>query len=172
MFDKCILYYCYHLPVIFPRIHLCVLYSVLLSKEHEGVHWPFAFCGCGSTSPWRVATLWFATRGVMWRARTLQLVTVRTHSTPAWLGGSPLACHTAQYIHSRWVQRGEVITVRRSITSGLKSIYTERLLTFNQRTFTSNDSVYLLKVSKTVESSQLMASRCPGGRHKSPICIS
>lgn len=33
--------------VVLARIHLGVLHSVFLGKEHEGIHWPLAFGGCG-----------------------------------------------------------------------------------------------------------------------------
>lgn len=41
-----------------------------------------------------------------------------------------------------------------------------------RRTITLVTGMYLLKVSKTTESSQLMASGWFGGRHTSPSCIS
>lgn len=34
--------------VVLSRIHLRVLHSVLLGEEHEGVHWPLAFCRRGT----------------------------------------------------------------------------------------------------------------------------
>lgn len=85
--------------VVLPRIHLCVLHSVLLGKEHEGIHWPLAFCRCGTTGcPWGVAPVWFAIRG-LWGAGALKFITVWTDSTTAGQGGSALTSHAAENIH-------------------------------------------------------------------------
>lgn len=35
--------------VVLPRIHMCVLHSVLLGEEHEGIHWTLAFCRRGNS---------------------------------------------------------------------------------------------------------------------------
>ncbi len=44
-------------------------------------------------------------------AEGLEFVTVWTHSAPAGLRCPTLACHTAQNVHGRRVERSEVITV-------------------------------------------------------------
>lgn len=83
------------LPVVLPRIHLCVLYPVLLGEEHKGIHWPLAFCRCGTTGcPWGVAPVGFACRG-LWGTRALKFVTVWTDGTPARQGGPALTGHAA-----------------------------------------------------------------------------
>lgn len=86
-------------PVVLPRIHLCVLHSVLFGEEHEGIHWPLAFCRCGTTGcSWGVAPVWFATGG-LWGAGALKFITVWTDSTTAGQGGSALTSHAAENIH-------------------------------------------------------------------------
>lgn len=86
-------------PVVLPRIHLGVFHSVLLGEEHEGVHWPFAFCRRGTACcPWGVPPVWFTCWG-LWRAGALKFVTVWTYGTPTRQGGSALAGHAAQNVH-------------------------------------------------------------------------
>ena len=86
-------------PVVLPRIHLGVFHSVLLGEEHEGIHWPFAFCRCGTAScPWGVPPVWF-TWWRLWRAGALKFVTVWTYGAPTRQGGSALAGHAAQNVH-------------------------------------------------------------------------
>lgn len=97
----------------------------------------------------------------------LQFVTVRTDSSAAGLRGPTLACHTAEDIHGGRVQRSEVIT-EKDVKPNLH--FTIRQVSEKVHLFRL--VLYLLKVSKTTESSQLMASGCPGGRHKSPTSMS
>lgn len=86
-------------PVVLPRIHLRVLHSVLLGEEHEGIHWPFAFCWRGTAGcPWGVPPVWFTCWG-LWRAGALEFVTVWADGTPTRQGGPALAGHAAQNVH-------------------------------------------------------------------------
>lgn len=39
-----------HPPVVFARVHLRVLHSELLGKQHECIHWPLALSGCGAAA--------------------------------------------------------------------------------------------------------------------------
>lgn len=86
-------------PVVLPRIHLCVLHSVFLGEEHEGIHWPLAFCRSGNTRcPWGVAPVWFGSQG-LWGAGALKFITVWTDGTPARQGGPALTSHAAENVH-------------------------------------------------------------------------
>jgi len=97
------------LPVVFPRIHMRVLHPVLLGEEHEGIHWPLAFCRRGNGGcPWAEAPVWFASGG-LWGAGALEFITVWTD---AGQGGLTLTGHAAEHIHRRGVEWGEVITAK------------------------------------------------------------
>lgn len=139
-------------PVVLSRIHLCVLHSVFLGEKHEGIHWTFAFCRCGTTGcPWGMAPAWLATRG-LWGAGALKFITVWTDRT-AGQRGPALPSHAAENIHGWGVQWGEVITAAgrrgkggRDYKSHLICIYSS--LTRNHHLCVTASHIYkILKIS-------------------------
>lgn len=113
---------------------------------------------------------------------TLWRLSVRRNGSTTWLGGPPPSSHTAQHVNGRGVQRSEIIAEEGTgDTTGTlhKDMQTQSadwpvaVLQLTKVLFTcTRELFYLLNVSKTRESSECLASLCPGGRHRAPISIS
>ena len=76
-------------PVVFSRVHLCVLHPELLGKQHEGVHWSLALGGCviAFRRAWIPLSVWPLTRRAG-GAMTLSFCGFLKEATGLWLSFS------------------------------------------------------------------------------------